>query len=589
MLKRTHNCGELGIQHAGTSVVLAGWVESTRDHGGLIFLDIRDRYGLTQVVFDSEAQPELHRRAQSLHSEDVIAARGLVRFRPEGTVNPNLPTGEIEVAAELLEILNVSKTPPFEISDRAETSAELRLKHRYLDLRRPKMLQNLITRHHIFQAMRRFFTGRGFVEVETPLLTTSTPEGARDYLVPSRLQHGSFYALPQSPQLFKQILMVAGLDKYFQIVKCFRDEDSRADRQPEFTQLDVEVSFADEDDILSVTEGMMTYVLREALGAEITTPFPRITYADAVDRYGTDAPDTRFGLELFDISGLASRSDFQVFKKAVAEGGVVKGMCIPGGASFSRKELDQLTAFARDQGGKGLAWFKISPEGFSSPIAKFFPDPLQTEITARADAQSGDLLLFVAGKRTLADEVCSALRRHLAQTLNLIPQDIFKFVWLVEMPLFELGEESGQIQPAHHPFASPHPDDESKLEKSPLEVRARAYDLVLNGVELGSGNIRIHKPELQRRILRMLRLDDDQIEQRFGFLLRALEFGAPPHGGIALGLDRLVMVLLGLRTIRDVIAFPKTQRASCPLTGAPASVSEDQLRDLGLKLRDEAT
>jgi len=588
MLKRTHNCGELRASHLGSSVVLAGWVDSNRDHGGLVFLDLRDRYGRTQVVFDSESHGQLHDLAQKLHSEDVIAVRGKVRHRPEGTVNPNLPTGEVEVVAEELELLNSAQTPPFEISDWTESSTEVRLKHRYLDLRRPKMQRSLITRHHICQAMRRFLTDDGFIEIETPFMTTSTPEGARDYLVPSRLQHGSFYALPQSPQLFKQLLMVAGFDKYFQIARCFRDEDSRADRQPEFTQLDVEMSFIDEEDMLSVTEKMLAYVMREALDTEITVPFPRIPYSDALERYGSDKPDTRYGLELKDVSDIASRSEFGVFKGAVSGGGVVKGLCVPGASpSFSRKDLDTLTSFAQEQGAKGLAWFRVQDGSLNSPIAKFFSEDLQQQLTSRMEAAPDDLLLFIADRRTVANSVCCLLRDHLAKKLDLIPQEGFTLLWVVDFPMFELNEDSGEIEPAHHPFASPVPEDEPKLEDAPLEVRARAYDLVLNGTEIASGNIRIHKPDIQRRIFRALGITDEQAEQRFGFLLRALSYGAPPHGGIAFGLDRFVMCLLGFDTIRDVIAFPKTQRGFCPLTGAPASAGEDQLRELGIKIRDE--
>jgi len=588
MLKRTRNCGRLRASDVGASVVIAGWVDSNRDHGGLVFLDLRDRYGRTQIVFDSESHADLHDRAQKLHAEDVVAVRGTVRRRPEGTVNPSLPTGEIEVVAEELELLNSADTPPFEISDWSESSTEVRLKHRYLDLRRPKMQHSLITRHYICQAMRRFLTDEDFIEIETPFMTTSTPEGARDYLVPSRLHHGSFYALPQSPQLFKQLLMVAGFDKYFQIARCFRDEDSRADRQPEFTQLDVEMSFVDEEDIISIVERMLAYVLREALDTEIAAPLPRISYADALDRYGTDKPDTRYALELKDVSDVASKSEFGVFKSAVSSGGVVKGLRVPAASpSFSRKDLDTLTSFAQEQGAKGLAWFRVQDAALSSPIAKFFPENLQRELISLMEAQSDDLLLFVADSRTLANNVCCLLREHLAQKLDLIPEGTFNFLWVVDFPMFELNEESGQIEPAQHPFASPVPEDLPKLEEAPLDVRARAYDLVLNGTEIASGNIRIHKPDIQRRIFRALGITDEQAEQRFGFLLRGLSYGAPPHGGIAFGLDRFVMLLLGFDTIRDVIAFPKTQRGICPLTGAPAPAGEDQLRELGIQIRDQ--
>jgi len=588
MLKRTHNCGELRASHIDSSVVLAGWVDSNRDHGGLVFLDLRDRYGRTQIVFDSEARREIHDRVQKLHPEDVIAVRGVVRHRPEGTVNPDLATGEIEIVAHELELLNSAQTPPFEISDWNESSTEVRLKHRYLDLRRPKMQHSLITRHQISHAMRTFLTDKGFIEIETPFITTSTPEGARDYLVPSRLHHGSFYALPQSPQLFKQLLMVAGFDKYFQMARCFRDEDLRADRQPEFTQLDIEMSFIDEEDMISATEQMLVYVLRAAVNVELTTPLPRISYADAFARYGTDKPDTRYALELVDISDIASRSDFNVFKGTLSKGGVVKGLRVPAASpSFSRKDLDALTSFAQEQGAKGLAWFRVEDGALASPIAKFFSDELQRELISGMGAESGDLLLFIADSRAVADKVCCILREHLAKKLDLIPEGTFNFLWVVDFPMFELNEESGEIEPAHHPFAAPVPEDEPKLAEAPLDVRARAYDLVLNGTEIASGNIRIHKPELQRRIFRALGISEQQAERRFGFLLRALSFGAPPHGGIAFGLDRFVMLLLGFDTIRDVIAFPKTQRALCPLTGAPAPVGDEQLRELGIKLRDQ--
>lgn len=584
--KRTHDCGQLRADNCGEEVVVAGWVDTSRDHGGLIFIDLRDRYGLTQIVFNPEDDANLHAEAEKLRPEDVVAVRGKVDERPRDTANPKLPTGEIEIRVSEMELLNKAKTPPMSVSGEDEVSPELRLKYRYIDLRSPVMQNNLIVRHRVFKVIRNFLDGEGFLDVETPVLTKSTPEGARDYLVPSRMYPGRFYALPQSPQMFKQILMCAGLDKYAQIVKCFRDEDLRAERQPEFTQLDVEMSFVDEDDVLALIERLMTAVMRDVMNLEIKTPFPRMTYKEAMERYGCDKPDIRFGMEIFDVTDSLQATGFKVFSTVIKDGGVVRGICVKGKAGdFSRKDLDGFIEFAKEQGAKGLVWLKVKDSGLDSPVAKFLSDEEVSAVIAQAGAADGDVILIAADKADTAAAVLCALRLKLGHELGLIPENEYKFLWVVDFPLMEYNKREKRYDALHHPFTSPKEDSLADFDKNPDDALARAYDIVLNGVELGSGSIRIHDPDVQRRVFRMLQLEDKEAEDRFGFLLDALSYGAPPHGGVALGLDRFVMILVGTDTIRDVVAFPKTQRAVCPLTDAPSSVSPDQLKELGLRTR----
>lgn len=584
-LQRTHTCGQLRKEDAGSEATLSGWVDTRRDHGGVIFIDLRDRYGKTQVVFNPEHNLETHQQASALRSEYVIAVKGKVAERPEDMVNPNLDTGAIELFVDKLEILNTSETTPFEITADTEVSTELRLKYRYLDLRRPLMQKYLAFRHKVCQVARQYFDKNNFIEVETPFLTKSTPEGARDYLVPSRINRGQFYALPQSPQLFKQILMVSGFDRYFQIVKCFRDEDLRAQRQPEFTQLDLEMSFVREDDVITIIEDLMVEIFNKVLDKKISAPFQRLAYHDAMKLYGCDAPDLRFEMTIKEITDIAKKSDFKVFKSVAESGGQVRGINATGCAKLSRKEIDDLTTFVNQFGAKGLAWFKVDEKGLTSQIAKFFTAELQSEIIERFKAVPGDLLLFVADKESVVSQALSQLRLNIGKSNGLIDEKEFNFSWIVDFPLFEFNEESDRYDSLHHPFTSPHQDDLQILEEKPLDVRARAYDIVLNGVELGGGSIRIHRPDIQKRIFHLLNIDDDTAQKRFGFLLEALKYGAPPHGGIALGLDRMVTILLGLDDIREVIAFPKTQKATCLMVDAPSEVDGNQLKDLGLSLQ----
>ncbi|MEE9200588.1 MAG: aspartate--tRNA ligase [Candidatus Brocadiales bacterium] len=584
MLKRTHRCGDLRKSDVGKEVVLNGWVAKRRDHGGLVFIDLRDRYGITQAVFNPEKEKKLHKASRDLRAEYVLAVKGKVSERPEGTVNPKLPTGEVEVYASELEVLNKAETPPFEVEEAGSVSTDLRLKYRYLDMRRPDMQRHFQFRHRLAQITRQYMDAQGFLEIETPFLTKSTPEGARDYLVPSRMSPGHFYALPQSPQLFKQILMMSGFDRYFQIVKCFRDEDLRAQRQPEFTQLDLEMSFVEEPDVMGMIEGLFAEIFDRLLGKKIQTPFPRLSYGEALRIYGTDAPDLRYDLCLKEITDLVADGEFRTFRDVVERGGIVRGINVRGCSKFSRKELDELTAFVGEFGAKGLAWFKVEDGGLSSPIAKFFDQKQQSQMKELLDAATGDLLLFVADREKVVSQSLSQLRTHLARKLGLAKEDEYAFTWITDFPLLEYDETLGRNVSIHHPFTSPRLEDVPIMEEKPLEVHARAYDVVLNGVELGGGSIRIHDPELQRRVFKLLDIDEATAGERFGFLLEALKYGAPPHGGIALGFDRVVAMLLGLDDIREVIAFPKTQRATCLLTDAPAGIDAEQLKELGLKI-----
>jgi aspartyl-tRNA synthetase len=561
-----------------------GWVLRRRDHGGVIFVDLRDRWGITQVVFNPEINEAVHAKAHQLRSEWVIAVRGKVVNRPASMENPKLNTGAIEVFVDELRILNSSETPPFPLDEETEVSDTLRLQYRYLDLRRPEIAGNLILRHQAMQTVRSYLNDLNFLEIETPMLTRSTPEGARDYLVPSRVSAGKFYALPQSPQLFKQLLMVAGMDRYYQIVKCFRDEDLRADRQPEFTQIDMELSFVSEDEIITIVEGMIKNLFKAAKGIDLQPPFARMTYDEAVRRFGTDRPDTRFGLELVDLTDLLKGSGFKVFQTAIEKGGVVKAINAKGCGGFSRKDLDDLTEYAGRFGARGMAWIKIKDDEWQSPITKFFND---TEIAAMAqalDAQPGDLILFGADTTKTVHQVLSELRLELARRLDLVnDKGLFNFLWVTDFPLLEYDEEEKRYTAVHHPFTAPCEEDLHLLTNDPGTVKSRAYDLVLNGSEIGGGSIRIHNPAMQKTVFEALGIGENEAQEKFGFLLRALEHGAPPHGGIAFGVDRLMMLLTGSPSIRDVIAFPKTQKATCPLTDAPAPVSRKQLTELHLR------
>lgn len=588
---RTHYCGQVNEKHIGEEVSVCGWVHRRRDHGGVIFVDLRDREGLLQIVFDPD-RPEIFAEAERIRGEYVLAVRGKVRARPEGTVNPNMPTGQVEVLAHALETLNDSETPPFHHDEHA--NEELRLKYRYLDLRREEMLANLRLRHAVTRAMRKFLDDNGFIDVETPMLTRTTPEGARDYIVPSRTHPGKFFALPQSPQIFKQLLMMSGFDRYYQIVRCFRDEDLRADRQPEFTQLDVELSFVDESDVTGIMEELICTVFKEVLDVDLPSPFPRMSYAEALQRFGTDKPDLRIPLELHEVSDLMQSVEFKVFSGPAQDPqGRVAALCLPAGGELSRKEIDDYTSYVGRYGAKGLAYIKVNDagagrDGLQSPILKFLPDEAISGIMERSGAEDGDIVFFGADKANTVNDALGALRVKLAEDRGLVAEG-WQPLWTIDFPMFEKDQYTKRWIPLHHPFTAPAVDDAAALTADPGAVLSRAYDMVLNGSEIGGGSIRIHRRKMQSAVFEVLGIGDDEAQEKFGFLLRALEFGCPPHGGIAFGLDRIVALMAGTESIRDVIAFPKTQTASCPLTNAPGDVAAEQLRETGIRLRARRT
>ncbi|ABR48513.1 aspartyl-tRNA synthetase [Alkaliphilus metalliredigens QYMF] len=583
-MKRSHMAGSLRTEHIGETVTLTGWVQKRRDLGGLIFVDIRDRSGMSQVVFDKDISQEAFNQAETLGSEYVISARGKVFKRH--SVNPNMPTGEVEIFVDTLEVLNTAETTPIYIKDDDDVGENLRLKYRYLDLRKSSMQKNLMLRHTVSKIVRNFLSDEGFIEVETPMLTKPTPEGARDYLVPSRVNPGKFFALPQSPQLFKQLLMVSGMERYFQIVKCFRDEDLRADRQPEFTQIDCEMSFVDQQDIIEMNENLLKKVFKDALDIDIQLPFPQMPYDEAMERYGSDKPDIRFDFELVDLGEIVKESGFKVFSSAIQNGGFVKAINVKGYAEqFSRKDITSLEEFVKTYGAKGLAWMKVTAEGVTSPIAKFFNEDETKALLEATDANSGDLLLFVADQPKVVYDSLGHLRIEVAKRLGLLNKEEFKMLWVTDFPLFEYDEEENRYMAMHHPFTSPVDEDIPLLDTHPEKVRAKAYDIVLNGYEIGGGSLRIFSSELQQKMFKTLGFSEEEAWEKFGFLLEAFKYGTPPHGGIAFGLDRLVMILAQEENIRQVIAFPKTQNAICPMTNAPSIADEKQLKELAIRVQ----
>lgn len=579
--RRTHTCGALRKEDEQTTVTLSGWVHRRRDHGGLIFIDLRDRHGITQLVFDPESSPDIHSEAEKLRNEWVVSVKGKVRSRREGMANAKLATGEIEVVCDALEVLSKAKTPPFSIcDDDIDVNEELRLKYRYLDIRRGKVAEQLILRHKVMMGTRNYFDSHGFLEIGTPILGKSTPEGARDYLVPSRIYPGAFFALPQSPQIFKQLLMVSGMDRYFQIATCFRDEDLRADRQPEFTQIDVEMSFGIPSDLMAIIEGLLVKLFKECIGVDVNTPFKRVPHAICMQKYGCDRPDLRFGMELHDVTDIGAQSSFTVFNDQTREGGIVKGLVVAGGSALSRKEIEDYTAFVSRFGIKGLAWMKFTEGKLNSNIVKFFSEELQYALIKRTGIQEGDLLFMIADLPARANQGLDHLRRKIARDRHLIPENRYEFLWVTDFPLFNWNDEDKRIESEHHPFTSPNPEDLHLIDQEPLKMRSSGYDIVLNGYEIGGGSQRIHNAELQQKIFETLNLKPEELKDKFGFFLDALSYGTPPHLGIALGLDRLVMLLGNTENIRDVIAFPKTQKASDLMLESPSKVTKGQLKEL---------
>ncbi|HZX19629.1 MAG TPA: aspartate--tRNA ligase [archaeon] len=581
-MDRTHTCGELTDKNTGKTVVLNGWVDSRRDHGGLTFIDLRDRYGLTQIVLDPKTSKSVHDIGKEIRKEFVVRIEGKVRKRPSGTENKNLKTGLIEVEAQKLEIITKALPLPIELSDHAQSSEETSLTYRYLDLRRPELQNNLIARHKITKIIRDFYDENNFLDIETPILAKSTPEGARDYLVPSRVHPGTFYALPQSPQIFKQLLMLSGFDRYMQIARCFRDEDLRADRQPEFTQVDVEMSFIKEEDIFVLHEKLMKKIWKEFLNADLKTPFPKFDYSEVISRWGIDRPDLRFGMELFDVTQILGNDNFNAFNSVVKEGGIIKGIVVEGKSTFSRKELEELENFVKIYKAKGLASFKVD-EKLDGTLAKFFSEANMKKLREKSKAKKGDLILIVAGSPKIVNDSLGYLRKHIAEKLGLVKNE-WNFLWVKDFPMFDWNEEEQKLSAMHHPFTSPKKEDLPLLEKSPLKIRSNAYDLVLNGVEIGGGSIRIHDPDVQKRVFKAIGIDEESAKEKFGFLMDAYKYGAPPHGGIAFGLDRLVTLLVGKDSIRDVIAFPKNKAAVSLMEGSPSRVDAKQLKELQLKL-----